>query len=54
MNYILVCFLSQGEKDLFGTDNSPSLRKVRAGMQGKNPEAETEVENTEECCLLPC
>lgn len=35
------------------TYNNPSLRKVREGVQGKNPEEETEIENTEECCLLP-
>ena len=33
---------------------SPSLSEVKAGTQGRNLEAETEAETTEEHCLVAC
>lgn len=31
-----------------------SLKEVRAGMEGRNQEAGTEVETMKECCFLAC
>jgi hypothetical protein len=31
-----------------------TIKEVRAGAQGRNPEAGTEAEAMEECCLLDC